>query len=117
MSEFKELQSEFDAEDGSFLIGLRGELNWDKDAFRNLTRLMYQAASEMQGQSDIPVEIAQGFWFCDTWIRHWTSHENFPRPEVQYYEDSLELIHDLAYFLFMGLTARDAFSTRPLQRR
>jgi hypothetical protein len=46
--------------------------------------------------------IAQGFWFCDTWIRDHTSHANFPRPPEEAYRDALKLLNNLADFLFTG---------------
>ncbi len=102
MQEYPDLQNEFDAGVGTFMFKLRCELNWDPEAFTKLTFLLYRAADELRGRENIPTNIAQGFWFCDTWIKDWTSHDNFPRPERQYYEESLELVHDLAYFLFLG---------------
>ena len=60
------LLAEFDAKEGSFLMALRGELRWDEIAFKNLTKLMYKVALAYQGNSEIPIQIAQGFWFCDS---------------------------------------------------
>ncbi len=96
------LKREFDGEDGTFLIIARCELVWDWEAFKKLTRAMYDVAEKANNQNSIETWIANGFWFCDTWIRDWTSHPDFPRPEKQAYEDAIELIHDLAYFLFSG---------------
>jgi hypothetical protein len=97
------LRREFDAEEGSFLIQARCHANWDWDAFRRLTSAMYDVADEVRGQPSIETWIAQGFWFCDTWIRAHTSHPNFPRPPEEAYQDALELLDNLAYFLFTGL--------------
>ncbi len=83
------------------MILVRSELRWDKEAFGRLTRLMYEAASELQNSDQLPTDIAEGFWLIDTWLREWTRHENFPRPSEPYYSEALELVHDLAYFLFM----------------
>lgn len=96
------LKREFDAEDGSFLIIARCELRWDQEAFRRLTSAMYDVADEVRGKPVIESWIAEGFWFCDTWIREHTSHPNFPRPPQQEYDDAIELIHNLAWFLFTG---------------
>ena len=97
-----ELKRQFDAEEDSFLLLLRCELKWSEDAFKELTTAMYHVASKYQDAESIPTWIANGFWYCDTWVREWTSHENFPRPGEDYYHDSLELIRDLAYYLFMS---------------
>jgi hypothetical protein len=94
------LKREFEAEDGSFLLHVRCDLTWDEVAFRRLTSAMYDVADAVRGSPSIESWIAEGFWYCDTWLPDWTSHPNFPRP--QDYDDRMRLIHDLAYFLFIG---------------
>jgi len=96
------LRREFDAEEGSFILQVRVGLKWDWEAFRRLASAMYDVADEARGQPSIETWIAQGFWFCDTWIRDHTSHPNFPRPPEKAYRDALALLDELAYFLFMG---------------
>ena len=96
------LKREFDGEEGSFLLQARCRLKGDWDAFRRLTSAMYDVADEAKGQPSIETWIAQGFWFCDTWIRDHTSHPNFPQPPEEAYRDALELLHNLAAFLFTG---------------
>ncbi len=102
MKFFEILKNEFDGEEGSFLLKLRCELDWDWDAFQRLTSAMYEVAKIVCYQNSIETWITHGFWFCDTWIREYTTHPDFPKPEKQAHEDALELIHDLAYFLFVG---------------
>lgn len=102
MTSFDRLRREFDAEESTFLHTVRCKILWDPEAFRSLTAAMYDVAAEVHGNPTIEKWIAEGFWFCDTWIREWTSHPNFPRACDREYEASLELIHDLAWFLFMG---------------
>jgi tetratricopeptide (TPR) repeat protein len=97
------LRREFYAEEGSFLIHARVHLKWDWDAFRRLTSAMYDVAQEVKGQPSIETWIAEGFWYCDTFISDWTSHPNFPRPPEDAYRDALALLRDLASFLFTGL--------------
>jgi hypothetical protein len=96
------LRREFYAEEGSFLIQARVRLEWDWDAFRRLTSAMYDVAEEVKGQPSIETWIAEGFWYCDTFIRDWTSHPNFPRPPEDAYQDALALLSHLASFLFTG---------------
>ena len=96
------LKKEFEGEEGSFILKLRCELNWDKNAFSSLASSMCDVAEKYKGKQSIPTWIAHGFWFFDTWVKEWTSHPDFPRPEKEYYENSIELIHDLAYYLFIG---------------
>jgi hypothetical protein len=63
---------------------------------------MPDVSDESRNKSLIATWTANGFWFCDTWIKEWTSHPNFPRPPEDAYRDAIELIHDLSYFLFYG---------------
>ena len=102
MSVREALRREFDAEPGTFVLRLRCDLEWDWAAFRLLTAAMYDVADAVKGQESLETWIANGFWFCDTWVRDWTSHPNFPRPDHQRYTEALELFHDLAYFVFYG---------------
>jgi hypothetical protein len=102
MSSREILRREFDAEEGSFLLQARVRRRWDWDAFRRLTSVMYDVADESKGQPSVETWIAQGFWYCDTFIRDWTSHPNFPRPREDAYKDAIELVHNLATFLFFG---------------
>ena len=96
------LRSEFDAEEGSFLLKIRCELEWDREKFKAATSAMYKAADEWRQRDSIPRWIAQGFWYFETFVPTWTSHPNFPRPESEYYHTSVQLIRDLSYFLFIG---------------
>jgi len=96
------LKREFDAGEGSFLLQARVWLNWDWEAFRRLTSAMYDVADEVKGQPSIETWIAEGFWYCDTFIRDWTGHHNFPRPPEDVYRDALLLLGELASFLFTG---------------
>ena len=102
MSPFDTLQKQFDADYGSFMLIARCELRWDWAAFTSLTAAMYQVADQLRGHQTIDMWIANGFWTCDTWIRQWTGHDDFPRPDRMHYDAALGLLHDLAYFLFMG---------------
>jgi len=101
------LRREFNAEKGSFLLQARCDYEWDWDAFRRLTSAMYDVADEVKGQPSIETWIAQGFWFCDTWISGHTRHPNFPRPPEKAYQDALELLDNLASFLFFGQNPYD----------
>ena len=97
------LRSEFDEEEGSFGLQLRCHLKWDTEAFRRLTGAMYVVAEKQRGVPSIERWIAQGFWYYDHFIKDWSTHPNFPREHTeQYYEEAYRLIHDLAYFLFIG---------------
>jgi len=67
------LKSEFEGADGSFLTIARCELRWDASAFRRLTEAMFDVAAKLRDAEAIDHWVAQGFWFCDTWVREWTA--------------------------------------------
>jgi hypothetical protein len=102
MSPREILKREFSAEERSFLLQARSRYMWDWEAFRRLTSAMYDVAEEVKGRPSIETWIAEGFWYCDTFIRGHTSHPNFPRPPEKAYRDALALLDDLASFLFTG---------------
>ena len=97
------LRREFEAEEGSFLLRLRSELEWDKGAFSALVLAMEGCAAESAGRPSIERWVAEGFWYLDWFVREWSSHPNFPRPHGEaYYEAAYGRLHDLAWWLFMG---------------
>lgn len=97
------LRGELEAADGSFLIKLRSELKWDKDAFNHLTKELHRYVRERDHGAPIPRWVAEGFWYVDSWVREWSSHESFPRPHGDaYYEAAYERLHALAFWLFTG---------------
>ena len=100
MSPRETLRRHFEAEEGSFLLKVRCELSWDWVEFRAMTAAMYDVAAEVAGKETIETWIANGFWFCDVWVKDWTSHPNFPRPDQKSYDEALRLLHELAWFLF-----------------
>ncbi|MFE7591615.1 hypothetical protein ACFU6K_19625 [Kitasatospora sp. NPDC057512] len=96
------LRQEFDAEEGSFLLRLRGELEWDRAAFTRLERAR-AACKQLQEEQKLDRWIAEGFYELATWVPSWTSHPNFPRPVPDsYYEDCIERLGDLADWFFRG---------------
>ncbi|MER5465898.1 hypothetical protein ABT010_35620 [Streptomyces sp. NPDC002668] len=97
------LRREFDAEEGSFLLRLRGDLEWDRAAFTRLERAMRAACEHSQGNEMLDRWLVDGFYEVASWVPMWTSHPNFPRPApAAYYEDCIERISDLASWFFRG---------------
>ncbi|MCJ8314224.1 MAG: hypothetical protein HRU38_18905 [Saccharospirillaceae bacterium] len=96
------LRSEFEAGENSFLIKLRCELSWDWDAFYKCSSLMFDVAIIENKKQSVDMWVAQGFWFMDTWVKDWTSHEKFERPESERYEKAILMLSELAYLLFNG---------------
>ncbi|MEV5977976.1 hypothetical protein [Streptomyces sp. NPDC052114] len=97
------LEHEFAAGEGSFLIGLRGDLTWDRAAFTRLEKAMRAVCAYVQGSDKLDRWLAGGFHHVATFVPAWTAHPRFTRPEpVSYYEACLERIGDLADWFFQG---------------
>ncbi|HEX8612752.1 MAG TPA: hypothetical protein VF800_15805 [Telluria sp.] len=97
------LKEEFQAGDGSFLLELRCDLNWNRKAFVRLVSAMQEYIEKRPESETLERWIAEGFWHLDHFVKEWCSHASFSRPyEQQYYEDAYERLHDLAYWLFVG---------------
>lgn len=98
------LRSEFDADDGTFLLKLRSELVWDQVAFVRLEHAMRHACEVFQGRDELDRWVAEGFYFASHWVKDWTQHPNFPRPEPSsYYDASISTIEDLANWFFRSI--------------
>ena len=102
-----QLRREFAADEGTFLLNLRGDrLEWDKPAFSRLEKAMRWACEHFQGHDQLDRWMANGFYETSRFVRTWTSHPDFPRPEPgQYYQDCIERLHDLADWFFRGYHA------------
>lgn len=102
MTPIERLRHEFDAEDGTFLIQLRCNLRWDRNAFRRLVDAMEGYLQSERDPDIIPRWIACDFWHLDWFVRQWSSHENFPREHPQaYYEAAWQRLNALAFRLFL----------------
>ncbi|MCX4851095.1 hypothetical protein [Streptomyces sp. NBC_00893] len=96
------LRREFNAEEGSFLLQLRG-MQWDRAAFTRLEQAMRAVCAEFGTIEKIERWLAEGFYEMATAVPSWTSHPSFPRPAPDtYFEDCLERIGDLADWFFRG---------------
>ncbi|PWU56541.1 hypothetical protein DLJ47_05780 [Micromonospora sp. S4605] len=101
------LRREFNAEEGSFLLRLRGDLIWDRGAFSRLELAMRMVCATYQERDQLERWLAEGFYEMATYVPGWTSHPNFPRPAAEYHEACLERIGDLADWFFRGWHAYD----------
>lgn len=102
-SDLEFLQNEFSAGDDSFLIQLRIDLHWDRTAFNRLTDAMLRHCRAQTSEEKVSLWIAQGFWYLSTWVRDWTTHPDFPRPEPpEYYERAYSRLYELADVYFAG---------------
>lgn len=104
MGHYREfLNREFQADEGSFLIKLRVELEWDRDAFSRLTIAMQECCAALENDEAVDRVLACGFWYLAQFVKDWTTHPNFPKDYSQdYYSKSYERLDDLAYWFFMG---------------
>ena len=97
------LRNEFEAGDGSFLIKLRPDLDWDKEAFSRLVVAMQLYCEKHAGSETLERWVAFGFWYIPRFVRDWTTHPNFPHQYPDnYYEQAYQRLDDLAYWYFMG---------------
>lgn len=102
------LRREFAGEDGSFLIQLRCNMNWDKESFSRLVDAMEACCKACERQQSLERWTAEGFWYLSWFVKQWTEHPNFPRPQpARYYEDALTRLDDLAFWFFMGCNPRE----------
>lgn len=98
------LRREFEAGQGTFLLGLRGEdREWDKAAFSRFEQAMRWACEHFQDHGQLDRWMAEGFYYTSWFVPNWTSHPDFPRPEPeQYYKNCMQRIGDLADWFFHG---------------
>lgn len=100
MTPIDRLQHEF--EEGAFLLQLRCDLRWDRDAFRTLVDTMEDYLRSERDHESIPRWVAFGFWHLDWFVKQWSSHENFPRAYPHaYYASAWERLNSLAFQLFL----------------
>jgi len=97
------LKNEFDAGEGSFLIKLRPNLEWDKEAFNRLATAMKRCAESKSNEPKLERWVVEGFWFVPRFVREWASHPNFKKVHAaDYYPRAFTRLDDLAYWYFMG---------------
>jgi hypothetical protein len=97
------LRHEFNAKDGSFLIQIRCDLRWDRQAFSRLEKAMRRVCAQQETQERLDRWLVEGYWYLADFVPDHTSHPSFPRPEpIQYYEAALERLRDLQYWFVFG---------------
>ena len=97
------LRKEFAAEDGSFLLTMRIESKWDKDAFSRLVEAMKICCERYADRTLLERWLADGFWYLSATVEGHTQHPAFRRPYKQeYYERAYRRLWDLADWFFTG---------------
>ena len=94
------LKSQFDGDDGSFLIGLRCDNTWDRDAFDRLVHGMKACCISSADSDTLDRWIADGFWDAEHSARDWLSQSD--SATEPYHHSAIELLHELAYWYFRG---------------
>ncbi|WP_435263869.1 hypothetical protein [Tenacibaculum sp. nBUS_03] len=97
------LIDELKAKNGSFLLELRTDLNWNHDSFINLLTELNDECKRTKENLKLSRDTACGIWYISDFVKNWTEHQNFPKEFAEeYYEKACELINDLAYSYFMA---------------
>lgn len=97
------LRREFAAEEGTFLLTLRRDMQWDQAAFTRLEKAMRQACVTYAHEQTLERWMADGFYFVATWVPRITSTSRFQRPaSTEYYRAAIERIQALGYWFFTG---------------
>jgi len=79
-SDLELLRREFSVEDGSFLLQLRIDLHWDRQAFSRLEQAMRRVCARLEPQDHLDRWLADGYWYLSDFVPGHTSHPNFPGP-------------------------------------
>jgi len=100
------LRSEFNAEEGSFLLQLRCEAHWDETRFRKLIEAMERCAEAHAGNESIPRWLAEGFWYLDTFVPNQVKHPAFAKEhDVEFFRERCEDLACAAHRFFTGEAA------------
>ncbi|MBG0831365.1 hypothetical protein HS041_26825 [Planomonospora sp. ID67723] len=103
MDDLEPLRREFDAEDGSFLLQLRSDLHWDRQAFSRLEKTMRRVCAQQETEDRLDRWLVEGYWYMADFVPDWTGHPDFPRPEpTEYYEAALERLRDIQNWFVTG---------------
>jgi hypothetical protein len=103
MDDLELLQQEFDAEENSFLLQLRCDLHWDREAFSRLEQAMRRVCARQETRDQLDRWLVEGYWYLAEFVPGHTSHPNFPRPEpIEYYEAAIQRLQDLQNWFVSG---------------
>lgn len=71
------LLMEHDAAIGSFVASFRFHLKWDNEKFIRLCWALHQASKRHRGDSALPRDLSQSFWWCGTFVPFWIEQTDF----------------------------------------
>jgi hypothetical protein len=114
MDDLQLLWQEFNAADSSFLLQLRVDLHWDRQAFSRLEQAMRRVCAQQETQAHLDRWLVEGYWYLAEFVPGHTSHPAFPRPEPSaYYEAALKRLQDLQNWYVTGRSPYRAGHTWP----
>jgi hypothetical protein len=114
MDDLQLLWQEFNAADGSFLLQLRSDLRWDRQAFSRLEQAMRRVCAQQETRDQLDRWLIEGYWYLAEFVPGHTSHPAFPRPEPPgYYEAALKRLQDLQNWYVTGRSPYRAGHTWP----
>ena len=97
------LRREFSGEDGSFLLRLRVDRQWDRHAFSRLEQAMRRVCARQESRDRLDRWLAEGYWYLSDFVPAHTSHPDFPRPgPAEYYEAATRRLRDLQNWFVTG---------------
>jgi hypothetical protein len=97
------LRQEFRAEDGSFLLQLRVDLHWDRQAFTRLEQAMRRVCAQQEPRHQLDRWLVEGYWYLSDFVPGHTGHPDFPRPEpARYYTAAIRRLRDLQNWFVTG---------------
>jgi hypothetical protein len=103
MDDLELLRREFGAEEGSFLLQLRCDLRWDKDAFTGLEQAMRRVCAQQQDRDQLDRWLIEGYWYLSEFVPGHTSHADFPRSELPgNYQAAIQRLRDLQDWFVTG---------------
>jgi hypothetical protein len=98
------LKQEFEGTtEDSFLIQLRCNFYWDKEAFLRLITAMQICCEQNAANDKLERWQADGFFILNEFVKGLTSHPEFRKPYLpEYYEKAYRRLSDLANYFFSG---------------
>ena len=97
------LRHEFNAADDSFLLQLRVDYQWDRNAFSRLEQAMRRVCAQQENRQQLDRWLVEGYWYMSDFVAGHTSHPDFPRPEpAEYYQAAVRRLWDLQNWFVTG---------------
>ena len=97
------LENHLNAKEGSFILALRCDLEWNNESFKELLYLILEEAKKTKDDKTISKDTASGIWFVNDFVKNWAEHDNFPKSNsVEYYDKAYQLLNEVTYTYFLS---------------